>query len=320
MEAPPLLFQFTNNSIDDYLYCLSGSLTDIEIENLKKLIDKNLPPVINFDNLSVLLSFSPTFIKSLAKNNEKYYREFSIFRGKGRKKRKIQAPKVSLKVIQKWIGYHLSHNLKFDDCVHGFIPEHSYITAATIHCNAKWVYSIDIQDFFSTTSRNKVITALQTIGYSQEGSILLSDLCCFKENLAQGSPASPVLSNLVFKEIDIKINNLLSELSPPIKYTRYADDLVFSGTDVFNTELYKVKKIITNAGWKISKKKEKLAESPHRLKVHGLLVHGEKPRLTKGYRNKIRTYKHLLKNDKIKEEDIAKIKGHLAHAKYIENI
>lgn len=57
---------------------------------------------------------------------------------------------------------------------------------------------------------------------------------------------------------------------------------------------------------------------PNRLKVHGLLVHGEKVRLTKGYRNRIRAYKHLYGKDKIKDEDVKRIVGHITYASQVE--
>jgi len=73
-------------------------------------------------------------------------------------------------------------------------------------------------------------------------------------------------------------------------------------------------------GWEISEKKEYYAERPNRLKVYGLLVHGERPRLTKGYRNRIRAFRHLLEAEKITEEDLKRIKGHLAYAQSVEDI
>lgn len=75
---------------------------------------------------------------------------------------------------------------------------------------------------------------------------------------------------------------------------------------------------MTGRGWVIADEKEHLAELPNRLKVHGLLVHGPKPRMTKGYRNRIRAYRHLIENGKIKSEDIDKVKGHLAYAAQVE--
>lgn len=66
------------------------------------------------------------------------------------------------------------------------------------------------------------------------------------------------------------------------------------------------------------RKKNALCTSSGRLKVHGLLVHNKYPRLTKEYRNKLRAYKHLMKNNKIKESDMLFIKGHISYEKSVD--
>jgi RNA-directed DNA polymerase len=63
--------------------------------------------------------------------------------------------------------------------------------------------------------------------------------------------------------------------------------------------------------------KVSLGVLPSRFKVHGLLVHGAAVRLTKGYRNKLRAYAHLMARDSIEESDFAKLRGHLEYAKYV---
>ena len=83
----------------------------------------------------------------------------------------------------------------------------------------------------------------------------------------------------------------------------------------------KVTNIFSHTDWKLAANKEHLADAKkgQRLKVHGLLVHGEKPRLTKGYRNKIRAYKHLLATDRVKSEHRRRIIGHIKFAKSVDN-
>ncbi len=245
----------------------------------------------------------------------RYYREFPIRKGR-RSKRIIQAPRVALKVIQKWFGHHLALVYQPPDYVYGFVAERSAPQAAKIHCGATWVLSSDIKDFFPTTSRHAVVTALCDLGYSHHGADLAASLCCYRECLAQGSPASPVLSNLVFRAADAELEALAREVRS--SYTRYADDVVFSGTGEPPSELSeRVRAIIERHGWQIADKKQRLDVLPRRLKVHGLLVHGSAPRLTKGYRNKIRAFKHLIEAGKVKDADIARLKGHLAYSKSV---
>jgi hypothetical protein len=203
------------------------------------------------------------------------------------------------------------------DYVFGFVRGQSTIRAAALHCRSNWVYSLDIEDFFPSTLINKVVEALVALGYPHHGAELAGKLCCFQGGLSQGSPASPVLSNLVFRDADSKLMALAQEYQ--IRYGRYADDIVFSGQDNFPADLpEKAKSVIESGGWKVSPEKEWLAKRPNRLKVHGLLVHGQHPRLTKGYRNKIRAYKHLLEANRVSDEDEARIRGHLSYAKSVE--
>jgi RNA-directed DNA polymerase len=311
MRTPPFLISFEDKN--DYFQALLPDTLDAYKISLDSLINKRLPPIVSIRCLAVLFGLSPKFIGSLLTKTDNYYRIFTI--KKGKKNRIIEAPQVGLKVIQKWIATHLSENVTLHESVHGFVPKKSYVSAAKVHLQSKWVYSIDIENFFQSTSIEKVKNAFIKLGYPEHGAMIASKLCCYKGHLAQGSPASPVLSNIIFKSLDDKISILANELS--VQYTRYADDLVFSGKGEFPENLYTVKSIIEENQWKIATHKEHLSKSPNRLKVHGLLVHRNHVRLTKGYRNKIRAYTHLYQNGKITEKDRSRICGHLTLAKFI---
>ncbi|MEC8010306.1 MAG: reverse transcriptase family protein [Pseudomonadota bacterium] len=316
MNSPPYLVSF--NTIEDYIDCLSSPLRDaIEIE-LRRLVCLNLPPIVSKRALAILFGYSNTFVGSLLGRSDKYYREFII--KSGRKKRRIQAPRVALKVIQKWFSFHLAKELTFEDHVYGFIPGRSSIDAAMKHCNSEWVYSFDIENFFPTTKKEQVYDAIISIGYSSQGATIITDLCCYNDHLAQGAPSSPLLSNLVMRPIDIKLKEIATRLD--ITVTRYADDITFSGTaEPPETLLSQVRSLFSNTSWSLAKSKQRLSikNNGQRLKVHGLLVDGNKPRLTKGYKNKIRAYKHLISNNSVKESDLARILGHLKYAEQVSN-
>lgn len=316
MLAPPLLVSYS--SIEDYLSALPDDIHEQYEEEIRSLVERGLPPIVSSSCLSILFGFSVKFVNAMRLQNYKYYREFTI--RKGKKKRKIQAPRVSLKVIQKWFGYHLGHALTFEDYVFGFVPGRSAVDAAQRHCKSDWVYSVDIKDFFSTTDEEIVKHALLDLGYSQKACDLIVPLCCYLDKLAQGSPSSPVLSNLVMKPVDEKLSALSQEYG--INFTRYADDIVFSGSNEF-PEIIKqnVKDIFGETCWELSANKEYFADATkgQRLKIHGLLVNGEKARLTKGYRNKIRAFKHLINSGKVKDEDLRRLTGHIKYSDSVEN-
>lgn len=314
MNAPPLLVSYS--SLDDYLSALNDDLRDQHAQEITELVNNNLPPIVSIRCLALLFGYSAKFINSMYIRNYKYYRTFKIRRG--RKKREINAPRVALKTIQKWFGYHLSHTLTFNEAVYGFIPERSAVDAAAVHCNAQWVYSVDVKDFFPTTTYEVIKTALQEIGYSDRGADIITKLNCYGDKLAQGSPSSPVLSNLVMRNIDEQLA-VISQQND-IRFTRYADDIVLSGVNEFNEEIKEqIQALFNNTCWVLSPKKEYFAALPKRLKVHGLLVHGGRPRLTKGYRNKIRAFKHLVATGNVNEEDIKRIMGHIKYADSVDN-
>lgn len=316
MIAPPLLVSFTE--LDNYINALSTNNQMLYKDQIESLFERKLPPIVSVVTLSLLFGFSPSFVMALINNSSKQYRSFVI--KKGKKKREIQAPKVGLKVIQKWFGYHLAKALTYNEHVFGFIPYRSAIDAASKHCRASWVYSVDIKDFFPSTKIETVLKALIKLGYSQEAAELISKLCCYEHRLPQGAPSSPPLSNLVMMDIDTNLSHLALEHN--LCYTRYADDIVFSGNGEFpEVIINKTKKNFDNTDWELNSAKEYFAnvKKGQRLKVHGLLVMGDKPILTKGYRNKLRSYKYMISNNKVRAQDIPRLKGHIEYAQLIDN-
>jgi len=313
MNPPPLLVSFS--TIEDFFEALQPSLAQIYGSSFKELFSKGMPPLVSVRCLSLLFGFSAKFVGSLVYRSSRYYRLFTI--PKGRNIRKIQAPKVALKIIQKWFGHHLGLALPHEPYVFGFIKGKSAIDAALCHIGAKWVYSLDIEDFFPSISQKRIEQALIGLGYDFHGAEIAAYLCCYKGFLAQGSPASPVISNLVFNSTDKELAVLADALK--IRYTRYADDMVFSGDQPCPSCLPEaVKKIIREMGWKIAAKKELLFKEPNRLKVHGLLVDGNTVRLTKGYRNKIRAFSHLLSSGMVSEEDKPRLAGHVSYGLFVQ--
>lgn len=299
------------------LLAAMGDHVDAEqTAEIVELFDKGLPPVTSQSALATMLGYNPGFVWSLLNRTSRHYRQFSLRKGDGF--RDIDAPKVGLKAIQKWLSYHFQRSWQPIDNVYGFVPGKSHIKAAEKHLSAEWVFSVDIENFFPSISNDRVMQALTKLGYETETTKKnISQLVCLRLWLVQGAPTSPVLSNIVLDSADRQLAELSDRLE--IRFTRYADDIVFSGRgDVPANLTEQVKEILVNDGWVLSKRKESLSALPERLKVHGLLVHGERLRLTKGYRNRIRAYKYLTGKDAIKAEDRKKIEGHLKYAELFE--
>src|SRR6266850_3703697 len=126
MNSPPFLVSFSTT--EQFLKALPDDVRVAYIEPFMNLIQRDLPPVVSIRYLATLFGYSPRFIGALSRRTNRYYRSFSI--PKGKKKRTIHAPKVGLKVIQKWFGFHLAKALEFDEVVFGFVEGRSPIRAA----------------------------------------------------------------------------------------------------------------------------------------------------------------------------------------------
>jgi len=312
LESVCFLFE----SPSELIQAIGDECSPDEADEIRRLYELDLPPVTSQESLSVIFGYNPGFVWSLLNRTRKHYRHFEIPKGAGQ--REIEAPRVALKAIQKWLSYHLQRVWGPNEHVFGFVPGKSHIDAAAKHLSAEWVYSVDIENFFPSIPIDRVREAFRSTGYQTEESVkILSTLCCLNQHLVQGSPTSPVLSNIVLQNVDQQLASIAAEGN--FVFTRYADDIVFSGGgEVPREALTQIKSVVTDDGWTLSARKERLTESPNRLKVHGLLVHGDKLRLTKGYRNRIRAYRHLLNNGKIREGDLDKIKGHLNYSSQVE--
>lgn len=311
---PPLFVNF--RSAEELIASLPEATRASHEAEIRRVAELGLPPAVSLRTLSTLFGVSSEFIGAMSRSPARYYRVFKI--KKGKKTRTIHAPRVALKLLQAWLAHHIAAAVQLPDCVYGFVPKRSGVKdAARFHCPAHWVYSLDIRDFFPSITKQQVRDGLTRVGYEDSTAGFLSRLLTLNDGLPQGSPASPVVSNIVFGPTDDQLVAFAQEMG--IRYTRYADDLVFSGSETPPEDLQsRVRNIVNGAGWIIADGKEHLARLPARLKVHGLLVHGPRPRLTKGYRNRIRAFKHLLASQKIRAADLPRVRGHLAHSRFID--
>lgn len=308
---------FIFSDLSELLRSSSETLAAKELAEVENLSNLGYPPITSRHTLALMLGVSVGLIRSIETRPSKHYRTFTI--PKGKSTRRIDAPRVALKIIQKWISIHLEKNYKPLDHVYGFVSGRSHIEAAKAHCECNWVFSVDIKDFFQTTPQTLVSEKLKQAGFPQGGADLIASLCCYRGNLAQGSPSSPVLSNICFEQIDSELLSIATKYNTTL--TRYADDIVFSGLNDFPENLkVEVEALFLSEPWDLSTNKTSLSIQPNRLKVHGILVHGEKIRLTKGYRNRLRAYRHLFDHMLIKKIDISMVTGHLNYGDYVDKV
>ncbi|HAE65433.1 MAG TPA: RNA-directed DNA polymerase, partial [Acinetobacter johnsonii] len=184
--------------------------------------------------------------------------------------RLITVPSPSLMMVQKWIYNHILIGKKVHYSAHGFNFNKSIITNAQMHVGHKAFLKIDLKDFFPSIPINWIINYFKQQGYPPKIAFYMASLCTLYNSLPQGAPTSPILSNIVFYNLDrilykfSKKNNLI--------YTRYADDLVFSGHYISlkfrNFVIFLIKKY----GFKVNSKKTSLKINAGQNIVTGILV------------------------------------------------
>ena len=152
------------------------------------------------------------------------------------------------------------------------------------------------------------------LGYSKMVANLLAKLCTRDHALPQGAPTSPYLSNLIFKEADSQIADYCKQLK--IRYTRYADDLSFSGDFAENELLDKVTNAIKNLNLRINENKTKLMTPDKRQTVTGIVVN-DKPQVNFNKRNVLRQAMYYIKKFGFDEHRVYK---EIKQANYLEHL
>ena len=148
------------------------------------------------------------------------------------KKRIIEAPVEKLKTAQRRIVdeviYRQSDTSKH---AHGFRKGRSAKTAAEVHLGAEVVLAMDVRDFFPNINREMLVESINKWcgARMRERMEDILTICLIDNRLPQGSPASPPLSNIAVRTMDNHLNSAAGHVSA--KFTRYADDLVFSASD-----------------------------------------------------------------------------------------
>lgn len=226
-----------------------------------------------WNELQKRLEVSSHFLERLSKECQiynKHYRTYYISKGSKKPKRKIDAPRKILKEVQAQISEILIAHYKLPEEVQGFVKGKSFLTNAKLHLNRKETLSIDIRDFFPTITKEIVYDGM--IKNQIAGNIeAIVNLLTYKTYLPQGSPASPIISNLIFLEYDRRIIQFCKNKN--IKYSRYADDLTFSSNENNLNEVYTfTKSLLKDSPFSLNKQKTKFANQNIRQEVTGIVI------------------------------------------------
>lgn len=269
----------------------------------KTLSSRNLPIVFDQTHLALLLGIDNEYLHRMSNAPEFFYRTFYIPKRNG-KKRRIDEPLPDLKKVQSWILNEILYKIPCSKFAKAYVPNISIKDNSRFHRNQKIVVAVDLKNFFPSIKSGYILSVFLSIGYNLPTAVILTRLCCLRESLPQGAPTSAYLSNLVMLQFDNNISKYCTANN--IRYTRYADDLTFSGDFDIAALLYLVDKELKYLNLRRNPQKLKVMRRGDRQKTTGIVVN-EKQQLPREYRMKIRQEVHYIQQFGLDD--------HLAHTR-----
>jgi RNA-directed DNA polymerase len=233
------------------------------------LLDQGLPVVLDFVHLARLLGLHKRKLAAMIFRTDRFYKRFQIKKHSG-EAREISAPSITLKTCQRWILRNILENVVPHPCVQGFVRKRSILTNAAVHVGAHMVVNVDVKDFFPSIGWDRVFHFFRRLGYSKKSSFYLTRLTTLNGVLPQGAPTSPMISNHIAKHLDARLSGLARSIG--YSYSRYADDLTFSGDSKLACVIPLIGKIVKEEGFVLNDAKTKIMRRHQRQEVTGLVV------------------------------------------------
>lgn len=285
------------------------------------------------------------------KPEDKKYTSFEISKKSGGK-RKINAPSDSLKSLQKKTSQVLQECIseieattkKVNRASHGFRIDKSILTNASEHRRKRYVFNIDLEDFFPSITFPRIRGFLildKNFALNPLIATTIAQIACMESKLPQGSPCSPIISNLIAGILDVHLARLAK--ANGCTYTRYADDITFSTNKrdfpaaiAENSQEHpndwtlgkQLASLVKKSGFSVNASKTRMQYRTSRQQVTGLVVN-KKVNITQEYRRQVRAYVnslvrrgfYLVENDgKNEEGGIPNLHGMLGFIHSVENV
>lgn len=264
-----------------------------------------------------------------------HYVTFAIPKRNG-KERLICAPKRGLKAALRKLDEALVAKLPVSGCAHGFVKGRSIVTNARPHAGKKVVLRFDIKDCFPTIHFGRIRGLFLSFGYAYpvaaslaafvtesprqrvaaEGQVYYAPIG--PRALVQGAPTSPGLCNAVLGRLDRRLAGFAKARG--FTYTRYADDLTFSGDDLGKIDAFlkAVPGIAAAEGFEINRAKTRVMRASRRQTVTGVVVN-KAPGLSRQERRKLRAALHRQRTSPAAapESEKRRLEGKLAYVRMI---
>jgi hypothetical protein len=253
------------------------------------------------EDVSQLLGFTPSGLAYLLYKlpNDQKYTTFEIPKRSGGK-RQIKAPVPSLALLQRRLGGLLYEcfdeiiavNPKRKSLAHGFVRSHSIISNASLHKRRRYVLNLDLQDFFPSLNFGRVrgyFIKDHNFKLNESVATIIAQIACHDNELPQGSPCSPVISNFIGHILDGRLVHLAK--TNRCTYSRYVDDITFSTNQkVFPSS---VAELVPNtkSTWQLN------AQLIAKIEHSGFTVNAKKTRMQ--YRGSRQVVTGLMVNEKV---------------------
>lgn len=206
--------------------------------------------------------------------------------------------KTIFKITSKW----LQQIYTAPNCVHGFIKKKGIRTNAQPHLQCNILIKLDLKNFYEQISIARISGSIIECGIKDELANLVAKICTIDGWLVQGFSTSPVISNIVTKNLDIILEEYCK--SNNITYTRYADDMSFSST-ANQIKINDITKLIEDYGFEINSEKTKVLKRGYYQTVTGLTVFDNIiPRIPKRIKRKLRLETYYINKYGIKNQAI----------------
>lgn len=243
------------------------------------------PVIFDMKHLAQLFEVDATVCSSMIISSSSFYYKFSIPKRKGGV-RDIAAPFPLMYEMQNWIYKKILFDINIHESATGFVFGKSVVDNAKIHLENPVILKMDLKDFFPSVSIKRVIAVFRRLGYTKKISYYLASLCCLDGKLPQGAPTSPILSNIVVFDLDRRLFGLANKFK--LQYTRYADDLTFSGDRIPMRYIDYVTDIVCDEGFMVNEEKTQLLLGSQRKIVTGISISSGKLTIPREVRREIR--------------------------------
>ena len=201
--------------------------------------------------------------------------------------REIAAPAPHLKTAQRAL-MQLLYDEGVSEYAMGFVPGRGIRDNAARHVGQEIVVNADVRAFFPSTTYRRVYSLAHKLCDGQLSPLsarFFAEICCHAGHLATGAPTSPAVSNLILRDLDARIGKIADSLG--VRYSRYADDLTFSGQEPAVWMLKPARTFLARLGYELDPKKTNIFRKGRRQIVTGVVVN-EKVNMARSLRKELR--------------------------------